>query len=105
VLPSHRKDARDLPRKLIAPLSESQAHPGHQAIRRHKERGRALFRKLAPAAGLADPAELSDQWALLTEGATITALVEDDRKAAKRARRAAERLLSSAMREPARKSS
>jgi AcrR family transcriptional regulator len=70
-------------------------HPGHQAIRRHKERGRALFRALAAAAGLADPTELSDQWVLLTEGATITALVEDDKKAAKRARRAAERLLSS----------
>jgi AcrR family transcriptional regulator len=68
-------------------------HPGYSAIRRHKARSRAYFRELAVAAGVPDPDELSNQWMLLTEGATVVALVEDDRSAAKRARRAAEMLL------------
>ena len=51
----------------------------------HKTRCRQYFRALAEAAGLEDPDAISDQWMLLTEGATITALVEGDRAAAHKA--------------------
>ena len=66
----------------------------------HKGRSRAYFRELAVAAGVDDPDLISDQWMLLSEGATVTALVEDDRDAAWRARQAAEALLASARSRP-----
>jgi AcrR family transcriptional regulator len=71
-------------------------HPAHGAVVAHKDRSRVYFRELAVAAGLDDPDAISDQWMLLSEGATITALVEDDRDAARRARKAAEVLLAAA---------
>jgi AcrR family transcriptional regulator len=74
------------------------AHPAHAAVVAHKDRSRVYFRQLAVAAGLADPDAISEQWMLLSEGATITALVEDDRDAGRRARRAAEVLLAAAER-------
>jgi hypothetical protein len=42
---------------------------------------------------VADPDAVSDQWMLLTEGATITALVEGDLSAARKARAAADAIL------------
>jgi AcrR family transcriptional regulator len=72
------------------------AHPAHRAVLAHKTRTRDYFHELAQAAGLPEPSELSDQWMLLSEGAIVTALVEDDRDAAKRARRAAATLLAAA---------
>jgi AcrR family transcriptional regulator len=76
-------------------------HPAHAAVVSHKDRSRAYFRELAVAAGVDNPDALSDQWMLLSEGATVTALVEDDRDAARRARMAAEALLAAA-RQPSR---
>jgi AcrR family transcriptional regulator len=73
-------------------------HPAHTAVLSHKDRSRAYFRELAVAAGVDNPDDLSDQWMLLSEGATVTALVEDDRHAARRARKAAEALLAAARR-------
>jgi AcrR family transcriptional regulator len=74
------------------------AHPAHAAVVAHKDRSRAYFRELAVAAGVDHPDDVSDQWMLLSEGATVTALVEDDRDAARRARKAAEALLAGARR-------
>ncbi len=82
------------------------AHPAHAAVVSHKDRSRAYFRELAVAAGVDHPDDVSDQWMLLTEGATVTALVEDDRDAARRARKAAEALLAGARQPgPARRAS
>jgi AcrR family transcriptional regulator len=68
-------------------------HPAGEAVMAHKTRCRQYFRALAEAAGLEDPDAISDQWMLLTEGATITALVEEDRAAAHKARAGAEAIL------------
>jgi AcrR family transcriptional regulator len=68
-------------------------HPAGAAIANHKRRSRDLIERLARAAGLADPRTVSDQLMLLMEGAIITALVEDDWQAARRAGAAASRLL------------
>ena len=68
-------------------------HPAHDAVMAHKTRCRRYFRALAEAAGLDDPGAISDQWMLLSEGATITALVEDDREAARKARAGATAIL------------
>jgi len=68
-------------------------HPAGEAVMAHKTRCRQYFRALAEAAGMEDPDAISDQWMLLTEGATITALVEEDRAAAYKARAGAEAIL------------
>ena len=68
-------------------------HPGHPAILTHKRRTRDYLRDLARDADLADPQQAAETLMLLIEGATVTALVEGDRDAARRARRAAEALL------------
>ena len=68
-------------------------HPAQGAVMAHKTRCRRYFRALAEAAGVADPDAISDQWMLLTEGATITALVEGDLSAARKARGAADAIL------------
>jgi AcrR family transcriptional regulator len=68
-------------------------HPAQVAVMAHKTRCRRYFRALAEAAGLEDPDAVSDQWMLLTEGATITALVEGDRAAAHKARAGAGAIL------------
>jgi AcrR family transcriptional regulator len=68
-------------------------HPAGEAVMAHKTRCRRYFRALAEAAGAEDPDAISDQWMLLTEGATITALVEGDRTAAHKARAGADAIL------------
>jgi AcrR family transcriptional regulator len=68
-------------------------HPAGEAVMTHKTRCRRYFRALAEAADVEDPDAISDQWMLLTEGATITALVEGDRAAAHKARAAADAIL------------
>jgi AcrR family transcriptional regulator len=68
-------------------------HPAGEAVMAHKTRCRQYFRALAEAADLEDPDAISDQWMLLTEGATITALVEGDRAAAHKAHAGAEAIL------------
>jgi AcrR family transcriptional regulator len=68
-------------------------HPAGEAVMAHKTRCRQYFRALTEAADLEDPDIISDQWMLLTEGATITALVEGDRAAAHKARAGAEAIL------------
>jgi AcrR family transcriptional regulator len=68
-------------------------HPAGEAVMAHKTRCRRYFRALAEAAGAEDPDTISDQWMLLTEGATITALVEGDHAAAYKARAGAEAIL------------
>jgi AcrR family transcriptional regulator len=73
-------------------------HPAHSAVVAHKDRMRVYFRDLAVAAGVADPDTISEQWMLLTEGAIVTALVEDDRDAGQRAGKAAKSLLAAAPR-------
>jgi AcrR family transcriptional regulator len=70
-------------------------HPAQEAVMAHKTRCRRYFRALAEAAGADDPDAISDQWMLLTEGATITALVEGDRAAAHKARAGADAILRS----------
>jgi hypothetical protein len=72
------------------------ANPDHlaaAAVLAHKTRCREYFRALAEAGDLADPEAISDQWMLLTEGATITALVESDLGAARKARAGATAIL------------
>jgi AcrR family transcriptional regulator len=72
------------------------ANPRHQArgaVLAHKTRCREYFRALAGQAGLPDADAISDQWMLLTEGATITALVEGDLDAAGKARAGAAAIL------------
>jgi AcrR family transcriptional regulator len=69
-------------------------HPATAAITHHKRRARALIERLARDAGFADPTAVSEHLTLLMEGAIITALVEGDWKAARRARAATVRLLS-----------
>lgn len=68
-------------------------HPAREAVMAHKTRCRRYFRALAEAAGVPDADALSDQWMLLTEGATITAHVEADRGAARKARAGADVIL------------
>jgi AcrR family transcriptional regulator len=68
-------------------------HPAGAAIANHKRRSRDLIARLAREAGLEDPRTVSDHLMLLMEGAIITALVEDDWQAARRAGAAAARLL------------
>src|SRR3954471_20902611 len=69
------------------------AHPARPAIANHKHRSRALIERLAEEAGLQDPPTVSDHLMLLMEGAIITALVEGDWQAARRAGAAATKLL------------
>lgn len=71
----------------------SPRHPAGEAVMAHKTRCRRYFRSLAEAAGVGDPDVISDQWMLLTEGATITALVEGDLAAARKARIGADAIL------------
>lgn len=68
-------------------------HPAAAAIANHKRRARDLLRRLAQEAGLPDADAVSDHLTLLMEGAIVTALVEGDWQAARRARAAAVRLL------------
>ncbi len=69
------------------------AHPVRLAARKHKAALRAYLRTLVVAAGLARPERLSGDLMLLVEGAIASALVEDDRTAARAARALAARLI------------
>jgi AcrR family transcriptional regulator len=69
------------------------AHPGHRAIMSHKRRTREYLLELALAAGVPRPHQAAEALMLIVEGATVTALVEQDKDAAHRARDAAEALL------------
>ncbi len=69
------------------------AHPAAAPIAHHKQRCRELIARLAREAGFDDPKAVADHLTLLMEGAIITALVESDWKAARRARAAAVHLL------------
>jgi len=68
-------------------------HPARAAIANHKRRSRELIERLATEAGLEDPRTVSDHLMLLMEGAIITALVEGDWEAARRAGAAAAKLI------------
>jgi AcrR family transcriptional regulator len=68
-------------------------HPAREAITHHKRRSRDLFDRLLSETGTERASELSDHLMLLMEGAIVTALVEGDWQAAKRARLAAIRTL------------
>ena len=68
-------------------------HPARAAIANHKRRSRELIERLAREAGLEDPQTVSDHLMLLMEGAIITALVEGDWEAARRAGAAASKLI------------
>lgn len=65
------------------------------AVFRHKERTRSWLLELVEESGVQPNSskELADHLMLLMEGAIITALVENDRQAARRAKRAASILL------------
>jgi AcrR family transcriptional regulator len=68
-------------------------HPAREAITHHKRRSRDLFDRFLLETDTPRAAELSDHLMLLMEGAIVTALVEGDWQAAKRARGAAIRTL------------
>jgi AcrR family transcriptional regulator len=68
-------------------------HPAAAAIANHKRRSRELVEQLAREAGFSHPEAICDHVTLLMEGAIITALVEQDWQAARRARAATMRLL------------
>jgi AcrR family transcriptional regulator len=68
-------------------------HPARGAITSHKRRSRDLIERLTGQAGIDDAGEVADHLMLLMEGAIITALVEGDWQAARRARKAARRTL------------
>ncbi|MHA6795045.1 TetR/AcrR family transcriptional regulator [Pseudonocardia bannensis] len=63
------------------------------AARDHKLALRALLAEVAAEAGVSDPPVLAERLMLLVEGAIVTAHVEGDARAARRARSAAEALL------------
>ncbi len=72
------------------------AHPVRMAAADHKAAMRAYFRDLALAAGARDAESLATQWALLVDGAVVTAQVAGNMRSAKHARRIAKGLLKSA---------
>lgn len=72
-------------------------HPARLPAMRHKQRNREYVRDLAVAAGVADPEALATQIMLLVEGAIVTALVQDDLRAAAGAKAAARSLVEQAL--------
>lgn len=82
----HRRDFRGCAFINATVELANPEHVARSAVLAHKTRCRDYFRELAEAAGLPDADVVSDQWMLLTEGATITALVEGDLGAARKAR-------------------
>jgi AcrR family transcriptional regulator len=71
-------------------------HEGHAAALANKQAVRAYLKELAARAGLRDPAAVSEELAVLAEGATILALLEGSPAAGRAARRAAATLLHAA---------
>lgn len=77
---------------INAAVQVGRTNPAAQvAVFSHKDRTRAWLRELAEESGvdLSTAPELPDHLMLLMEGAIITALVEEDREAARRAKNAA----------------
>lgn len=72
------------------------AHAAHKIAVAHKEKRRALFRKLLKQLNVADPDVLATQLMILGEGAVAQALVHGDPKMARAAREAARVLLTAA---------
>src|SRR5689334_9505814 len=72
------------------------AHAAHKIAVAHKEKRRALFRKLLKQLNVADPDALATQLMILGEGAVAQALVHGDPKMARAAREAARVLLTAA---------
>lgn len=71
-------------------------HPVHAAAAAHKDAMRGWIRDLAAEAGAADANEAADQVMLLMDGATMSAHVTGNARAARRARRTAKVLLKQA---------
>lgn len=91
----HRRDFRGCAFINATVELANPEHVARAAVLAHKTRCRDYFRELAQACGLPDAEGISDQWMLLTEGATITALVEGDLSAARKARVGAAAILRS----------
>jgi AcrR family transcriptional regulator len=79
----------------VAELADP-AHAAHKVAVAHKEKRRALFRKLLRQLNVADPETLATQLMILGEGAVAQALVHGDPKMARAARDAARVLLMAA---------
>jgi AcrR family transcriptional regulator len=79
----------------VAELADP-AHAAHEIAVAHKEKRRALFRKLLTQLNVADPEALATQLMILGEGAVAQALVHGDPKMARAAREAARVLLMAA---------
>lgn len=81
---------------LINALTElaDRDHPARRVALEQSQRWRAYLLELAQAAGLRGAEELADQLFLLLEGAFVTAVMERSPEPMRRARRAAEPLLS-----------
>ncbi len=71
--------------------------PIHTLAAEHKRLVALFFERLAAVAGAREPAELAAELSLLKEGAIVTAQVSGRLEAARDARRAAARLLASAL--------
>ena len=88
-----RRDYRGSPHlNAVAELPDP-AHPARRACSVHGTELRALLRRLAGEAGARRPDELAGALAMLVHGATCARVIEGDREAAPRARRAAVTLL------------
>jgi AcrR family transcriptional regulator len=68
-------------------------HPATEIIRSRKTWLRSRLRALAREAGIAVPVQFGDALMLLVEGATTTAFVEGDLRAARKAQRVAQALI------------
>jgi len=79
----------------VAELADP-THAAHQIAVAHKEKRRALFRKLLIQLEVANPDSLAIQLMILGEGAVAQALVHGDPKMARAAREAARVLLTAA---------
>lgn len=71
--------------------------PIREVCKEFKRLMRGYLRELADAAGASDPAALADELALLLEGATVTAQVSGDRRAAQTAKRIARSIIDEAL--------
>jgi len=80
----------------IGEYSEPES-PIREVCKEFKKLMRAYLRELAAAAGAKDPAALADELALLLEGATVTAQVSGDRRAAQTAKRIANTIIEQAL--------
>jgi len=79
----------------VAELADP-THAAHKIAVAHKEKRRALFRKLLGQLGVPDPGGLATQLMILGEGAVAQALVHGDPKIARAAKEAARVLLTAA---------